>query len=69
MSHRLTQQQIAEAKRLLEQRPPVLTGTRVVPDATQRSAWYTLVTSTMQMLKITNGRAVNQFCDLAGVPD
>lgn len=65
---RLTSAHRLAARSLRLQRPPVLTGTRVIVDDAQRKAWYEQVTKTMQKLAIP-GKQVNAFCDLAGVPD
>jgi hypothetical protein len=65
---KLTAEQIAAAQGLLENRPPVLPGTRVILDDAARKQWYDNVTATMERLGLDQDD-VNQFCDLAGVPD
>lgn len=65
----LTKEQIEAASRLLEERPLVLPGTRVILNDRKRVIWYNKVTRTMKELKIIEAVAVKEFCDLAGVPD
>jgi len=65
---RLTPAQREAAAELLRVRPPVLPGTRAIPDNAQRNAWYALVTQGIVDLSIPTD-AVEEFCDLAGVAD
>lgn len=65
----LTGEQIAAAEVLLQERPPVIPGTRAIVDAMACERWYARVTETMERLGVNSYRAVNEFCDIAGVAD
>jgi len=63
---KLTPSQIIAAAELLKSRPAVIEGTRVIPNTAARNAWYDEVKGVMNRLDV---RAVDEFCDRAGVPD
>ena len=65
----LTADQAKAANELFTRRPPVLPGTRAIYNTELREAFYATVTRTMVELKITNQTDVNEFCNLAGIPD
>lgn len=64
----LTPTQTLAAAELLKERPAVIEGTRVIPNAAARANYYNRVTETMRRLRVADHN-VNAFCDLAGVPD
>ncbi len=64
----LTKSQGSIAKSLFIARPAVLLGTRVILDQAACKTWFDKVYDAMQRLKIKN-TDVNEFCDVAGVPD
>ena len=65
----LTKQQIFAASRLFQDRPAVHPGTRAILDEQQAKDWHARVTAEINRLEIVDPRAVNDFCDLAGVAD
>jgi hypothetical protein len=65
---RLTREQRDAATTLLERRPTVLPGTRVILDRAEAVSWFREVTATMGKLELP-GNLVDAFCDVAGVPD
>lgn len=64
----LTDDQRKAAEEMLTARPPVIEGTRVVPDDAARLDWYNKVFTRMHELALTDAQAA-EFCDVAGVPD
>jgi hypothetical protein len=65
---RLAQEQRDAAIALLERRPTVLPGTRVILDRAEAVSWFREVTATMNRLKLPES-LTDAFCDVAGVPD
>lgn len=65
----LTPTQTLAAAELLSIRPPVLTGTRVIIKDADREWYYKRVTEVMTAKGVKDETAVNEFCDIAGVPD
>lgn len=65
----LTIMQKASALHCLSIRPPVIEGTRVIPDDTARLQWFDSVMEAMKAQGIKGMRDITEFCDLAGVPD
>lgn len=63
---RRERQQIALA--LYRARPPVIPGTRVIPDDRQRMVWYNTVVEIAKTVAPTLKQR-GEFFDLAGVPD
>lgn len=63
---RRERQQIALA--LYRARPPVVPGTRVIPDDRQRMVWYNSVLEVAKIVAPTL-KAKQEFFDMAGVPD
>ena len=64
----LTASQRAVASALFINRPETLPGTRVVIDDDARRAWYATVSDAMKRERIPYG-CVDEFCNIAGVPD
>lgn len=64
----LNETQILAAAELLKSRPPVIEGTRVIPDTAARNDYYQRVRDVMASTKVADSN-VNAFCDLCGVPD
>lgn len=62
----LTKQQTDAARILLEERPPVIPGTNVIPNNQERNDWYLKVNRTMWQLKVADSDRT-EFCDVAGV--
>lgn len=66
----LSAQEREVAQQLKQARPEVIPGTRVILDDIERKAWYDEVVRQMDALGVSrNGRKIQAFCDLAGVPD
>jgi len=63
----LTDKQKIEASRLAAIRPPVVPGTRYIPNDSERESFYAMVNDAMKGIK--DFRDVQTFCDIAGVPD
>jgi hypothetical protein len=61
--------QTLAAAELLKNRPAVIEGTRVIVNDGQRARYYSEVEKVMRSVGIKDQAAVNEFCDLAGVPD
>jgi len=68
MTMALGKEHLEEATKLLQERPPVVPGTRAIIDRNAAKAWYDRVTLAMEKFSLT-GRDVYTFCALAGVPD
>lgn len=64
----LTRKQIKAAKMLLERRPAVFPGSRIVINEWERSKWYRLVGEVALAAKVKPAQST-AFFDLAGVPD
>lgn len=60
--------QRAAAEGLLNRRPAVVAGTRVIIDEAAKKVWFDEVAATMQRLDMP-AKLVEPFCDVAGVPD
>lgn len=63
---KLNAKQKQAAKQLLQERPPVITGTCAIIDRELCLTWYNRVTATMKKLKLDDAQ-VSEFCDIAGV--
>lgn len=64
----LSAEELSEAAVLFDDRPPVLPGTKCIPDQRAREGWYARVTEKIGVLELSPGQ-VRQFCDRAGVAD
>ena len=58
----------AAAEGLLNRRPAVVAGTRVIIDEAAKKVWFDEVAAKMAELNLP-AQHVGPFCDLAGVPD
>lgn len=65
----LTDIQVRVALIVLAERPPVIPDTCVIINEVQKVVWYNQVGDAMKMVGIKTREQVNEFCNLAGVPN
>lgn len=65
----LTQRQRNAASMLRTIRPPTIPGTNAVIDRKLCDAWYDEVNAAMLEHRVVGSEAINEFCNVAGVPD
>lgn len=66
---KLSEKQRAKARELFAGRPATIPGTRIIANDEERRQWYARVFDAMEAEGIKRLVEVNEFCDIAGVPD